>query len=127
MLFALQYLKYLARMRVPKMVKNGFKSIFAYVDSLWICFMSVFWLCLRNKNHFTPISEQACALKKACSSEDASVSSSSVFVGFSANNKYIAYGVGLQSRSEYLLYSWTQILKYYDTLHCTTSMRCDIT
>jgi hypothetical protein len=52
----------LARMRVPKMVKNGFKSIFVYVGSLWICLMSVFWLCLRNKNHFKPISGQASAL-----------------------------------------------------------------
>jgi hypothetical protein len=58
----------IARMRVPKMVKNGFKSIFAYVDSLWICLMSVFWLCLRNKNHFTPISEQTCALELLCQS-----------------------------------------------------------
>jgi hypothetical protein len=42
-------------MGVPKMVKNGSKSVFAYVGSLWICLMSVFWLCLKNKNRFTPI------------------------------------------------------------------------
>jgi glycosyltransferase involved in cell wall biosynthesis len=40
---------------VPKMVKNGLKPFFAYVGSLWICVLSVFWPCLRNKNHFTPI------------------------------------------------------------------------
>lgn len=24
------------------------------MDSSWICLMSVFWLCLTNKNHFAP-------------------------------------------------------------------------
>jgi len=41
-----------ARMRVPKMVKNGVKCVFACLCSLWICLMSVFWLCLGNKNRF---------------------------------------------------------------------------
>jgi hypothetical protein len=51
-------------MGVPKMVKNGFKSAVAK-GSLWICLMSVFWLCSnpkRDKKYFTPFSEQACAL-----------------------------------------------------------------
>jgi len=74
--FAPQHL--IARMPVPKMVKNGFKSIFAHscrfekgaryrADSAKKSRTDTKPKTApesqkRNKNHFTPISEQACAL-----------------------------------------------------------------
>gem|GEM_PF-3991973 len=42
------------RIRAPKMVRSGLKAVLAHTGSLWICLMSVFWLCQRNKNHFMP-------------------------------------------------------------------------
>jgi hypothetical protein len=44
-----------ARIRVPKMVENGVRSVLACTGSLCICWMSVFWLCPRNRNYFMPI------------------------------------------------------------------------
>jgi hypothetical protein len=47
-----------ARIRVPKMVENGVRSVLACTGSLCICRTSMLWLCPRNRNHFTPISGQ---------------------------------------------------------------------
>lgn len=49
-------------MRVPKIVKNAVKCVFASLCSLPVCLMNVFWLCLGNKNRLTQIPEQAHAL-----------------------------------------------------------------
>jgi hypothetical protein len=54
-----------ARTRVPKMVENGLQSVLACTGSLWICWMSVFWLCPRNRNLYIPFSGQGGAQNSA--------------------------------------------------------------
>ena len=39
-------------MRVPKMVKNGLKSVLAYVGPSWVCLISVFWPVLKEQKPF---------------------------------------------------------------------------
>ena len=53
---------FLVRMCVSKMVKNGFKSAFAYYGSLPICLMKLFWLCLRNKTILHKFTHVNCLL-----------------------------------------------------------------
>jgi hypothetical protein len=40
-------------MAVPKMVKNGVKSVFARLGSLWVCLVNAFWLCIGTETVYT--------------------------------------------------------------------------